>query len=130
MMTYNQGFRKPHPQFAEQSQQGATLCQGARVFRPSVNIQSSLVADAYRVGVMVTAVCPDLFQRTALVDFSIPGDVEMIADVTESPMVDMVLSASLRREGFPFRRGTAMNNDKSDSPHKATYNSVLLAAPL
>ena len=34
---------------------------------------------------MVTAVCPDLFQRTALADFSVSGDVEMIADVGESP---------------------------------------------
>ena len=62
------------------------------------------------MGVMVTAVCPDLFQRTALVDFSIPGDVEMIADVTESPVKDMILTASLRRKGLSFRRGTAMND--------------------
>ena len=77
------------------------------------------------MGVMVTAVCPDLFQRTALVDFSIPGDVEMIADVTESPVKDMILTASLRRKGLSFRRGTAMNDNQSDGTHKATYSSVI-----
>ena len=77
------------------------------------------------MGVMVTAVCPDLFQRTALADFSVPGDVEMIADVTESPVKDMILTASRRRKGLSFRRGTAMNDNQSDGTHRATYSSVL-----
>ena len=77
------------------------------------------------MGVMVTAVCPDLFQRTALVDFSIPGDVEMIADVTESPVKDMILTASLRRKEFSLRRGAAMDDNQRNGAHGATYNFVL-----
>ena len=77
------------------------------------------------MGVMVTAVCPDLFQRTALADLSVPGDVEVIADVTESPVKDMILTASLRRKRLSFRRGTAMNDNQSDGTHRATYSSVL-----
>ena len=40
--------------------------------------------------------------------FPITCDVEMVTDITESPMSDMILSASLRRKEFSFRRGTAM----------------------
>ncbi len=122
---YNQRLRKYFPQFAEQTEQRSPLCQCTRVFGTSRHIQPSFVTNTYRMGVMVTAVCPDLFQRTALVDFSIPGDVEMIADVTESPVKDMILTASLRRKGLSFRRGTAMNDNQSDGTHKATYSSVL-----
>ena len=43
--------------------------------------------------------------------FSITCDVEMITNITESPMSDVILSASLRREGFSLRRGTAMNDN-------------------
>ena len=77
------------------------------------------------MGVMVTAVCPDLFQRTALANFSIASDVEMVTDVTESTVLDMILSASLRRKEFSFRRGTAMNDNQRNGAHGATYNFVL-----
>ena len=77
------------------------------------------------MGVMVTAVCPDLFQRTALANFSIAGDVEMVTEVTESTVLDMILSASLRRKEFSFRRGTAMNDNQRNGAHGATYNFVL-----
>ena len=77
------------------------------------------------MGVMVTAVCPDLFQRTALANFSIAGDVEMVTNVTEPAVLDMILSASLCRKEFSFRRGTAMNDNQRDGAHGATYNFVL-----
>ena len=124
-MAYNQCFGESFPQFAEQSEQRPSLRQCTCVLGTSGNIQPSVVTNTYRMGVMVTAVCPDLFQRTALADFSVPGDVEMIADVTESPVKDMILTASRRRKGLSFRRGTAMNDNQSDGTHRATYSSVL-----
>ena len=124
-MAYNQCFGESFPQFAEQSEQGTSLRQCTCVLGTSGNIQPSFVTNTYRMGVMVTAVCPDLFQRTALADFSVSGDVEMIADVTESSVKDMILTASLRRKGLSFRRGTAMNDNQSDGTHRATYSSVL-----
>ena len=57
--------------------------------------------------------------------FPITCDVEMVTDVTESPMSDMILSASLRREGFSLWRGTAMNDNQRNGAHGATYNFVL-----
>lgn len=59
--------------------------------------------------------------------FPITCDVEMVTDITESPMSDMILSASLRREGFSLWRGTAMNDNQCDGPHKFTYSFVLLS---
>ena len=112
MMAYNQCFGESFPQFAEQSEQGTSLRQCTCVLGMSGNIQPSFVTNTYRMGVMVTAVCPDLFQRTALANFSIAGDVEMVTDVTESTVLDMILSASLRRKEFSFRRGTAMNDNQ------------------
>ena len=53
----------------------------------------------------------------------------MIADVTKAPMTDVILSASLHREGFSLRCGTAMNDKQCDGPHKPTYNSVRLSIP-
>ena len=45
--------------------------------------------------------------------------------ITETTVQDMILSASLRRKGLSFRRGTAMNDNQSDGTHRATYSSVL-----
>ena len=36
----------------------------------------------------------------------------MIANITETTVQDMILSASLRRKGLSFRRGTAMNDNQ------------------
>ena len=83
MMAYNQCFGESFPQFAEQSEQGTSLRQCTCVLGTSGNIQPSFVTNTYRMGVMVTAVCSDLFQRTALANFSIAGDVEMVTNVTE-----------------------------------------------
>lgn len=41
-------------------------------------------------------------------DLSVACNVEMIADVAESPVEDVIQSAGFRRKGFPLRRGTAM----------------------
>lgn len=69
----------------------------------------------------------DFFQRTASVDLSIACDIKMITDIMETPMMDVILSASLHREGFSLRCGTAMNDEQRDGSHKPTYNSVHLS---
>ena len=64
------------------------------------------------------------FQRAAAVYFAVAGQIEMIADVTESPVKDMILTASLRRKGLSFRRGTAMNdNPQSPGPRLEAWLS-------
>ena len=71
------------------------------ILRATVSIQSSFVADTYRVGVVVTAVCPDLFERTATVDLSVACNVEMIADVAESPVEDVSSRQASAERDFP-----------------------------
>ncbi len=80
------------------------------------------------MGVMVTAECAPTFSRGRPRWIS-PStcNVEMIADVVESPVEDVVQSAGFRRKGFPLWRGTAMNDNQSDGTHKSTYSSVLLS---
>ena len=113
MMAYNQCFGESFPQFAEQSEQGTSLRQCTCVLGTSGNIQPSFVTNTYRMGVMVTAVCPDLFQRTALANFSIAGDVEMVTDVTESTVLDMKMCIRDRCMAMPVckicRRSVAIH---------------------
>ena len=90
-----------------------------------VAVQSAFVADTYRMSVVTLAMRTDFVQRTSAMNFSVACQVEVIADVTESPVKDMILTASLRRKRLSFRRGTAMNDNQSDGTHKATYSSVL-----
>jgi len=90
MMSHNQCFRKLSSQLSQQSKQSPFLLQCARILRLSVRIQSTFITNTYRVGVMIPAMCPDLFKRSSSVDFSVPCDIEMIPDVAEPTMADMV----------------------------------------
>ena len=73
---------------------------------------------------------PRPFREDGHVDLSVACNVEMIADVAESPVEDVVQSAGFRRKGFPLRRGTAMNDNQCDSSHQLTYSFALRAHPL
>ena len=77
------------------------------------------------MGVMVTAVCPDLFQRTALANFSIAGDVEMVTDVTEATVVDMVVAAGFKVQVSPLRGGGTMDDDQCYFTHPGRLNATL-----
>lgn len=66
------------------------LLQGTSILRLSFRIQPAFVANTYRMCVMVPAVCPNLFKRPSPINLSVTCDIEMITDVTKSPVVDMV----------------------------------------
>lgn len=87
---HNQRFRKLSPQLPQQSKQRTLLLQGTSILRLSFRIQPAFVANTYRMCVMVPAMCPNLFKRPSPMDFPITCDIEMITDVTKSPVVDMV----------------------------------------
>ena len=99
------------PELAEQVEQRTFLGVGTGVGGLEALVQPPLVADTDALVVPAGGVRPDLVQWTAAVYLAVAGDVEMIADVTESPVKDMILTASLRRKGLSFRRGTAMNDN-------------------
>ena len=124
MMSHNQHFWKLPSQLSQQSKQSPFLLQCARILRLSVRIQSAFITNTYRMGIMIPAMCPDLFKRSSSVDFSVLCDIEMIPDVAEPTMADMVQTTGFRRKGFPLRRSTAMNDNQCDRSHRPTYSFV------
>lgn len=62
--------------------------------------------------------CSYLFYRPSAMELPVTSDVEMIPDVAESTVVDVVGTTGFRREGFPLRRSTAMNDNQCDSSHQ------------
>ena len=110
-VSHDQCFRKLPFQLPQQSKQSSFLLQCTRIFRFPVRIQSSLITNTNRMGIVIPAMCSDLFKRSSPVDFSVPCDIDMIANITETIFLVMILSASFRRIGLSFRRGTAMNDN-------------------
>ena len=111
MMPHYQCFGEQEAQLAQQCQQTPFLHQSTRIGRCAVRRESALIADADRMPVVVLAVRSDSLQRASAVNPAGARDVEMVTDITEPTVLDMILSASLRRKGFSFRRGTAMNDN-------------------
>ena len=83
----DQGFRIAPVQVFQQSPECSLLRLGARVGGLASDIQPALVADAYRVGVVVPAVGTGHVLRTASLDLSVTTDDVVIADAeVEAPL--------------------------------------------
>ena len=83
-VTDNHGFGVSSVQFLEQFSHGSLLSLGAGVSGLAADIESTLVADADRVGIVVLAVGTDHPFRTAWLYSSVTTDHVVIAD-TELP---------------------------------------------
>ena len=71
-------------QFLKQSSQGSLLFSRSRVGGLTSDVEPALVADAYRVGVMVHAVGANLTFRTAWLYLSVTTDDVVVADALKS----------------------------------------------
>ena len=67
-------------QVLKQLSHGSLLRRGARVIGLTADVEPALVADAYRVGVVVQAVGTDHVLRTTLFDLSVTTDNVVVAD--------------------------------------------------
>ena len=111
-MTDNQCAGVALVQMFEQRAHGLLLFSRPRVGGLTASIVPALVADAYRVAVVVQAVSADHPFRTAFFDCSVTTDDVMITDtklpvvILPVPTVDLCRRTRLVR---PHR--TAMNND-------------------
>ena len=85
-VTDNQRARIALVQLFEQRAHGCLLFSRSRVGGLSADVQSALIADAYRVGVVVQAVGADHPFRTAWLYFSVTTDDVVVAD-TQFPVV-------------------------------------------
>ena len=115
VMTYDQGAGEAPVQVFEQQPERHLLCHGTRVGGLTADVEPALVADAYRVGVVVlsfdVAVGSDHPFRTAWLYRSVSSDYVVVADA-ELPaplaMPRVYLSGRTRLVG-PHRR--TVNND-------------------
>ena len=103
MMSHYQRFGEQEAQLAQQCQHTSLLHQSTRIGRCAVRRESSLIADADRMPVMVLAMRSHLFQRSSAVNLSVTGDIEMISYVREAPVADVVPAASLKIQPPPLR---------------------------
>ena len=79
MMPHYQRFGEQEAQLAQQCQHTSLLHQSTRIGRCAVRRESSLIADADRMPVVVLAMRSHLFQRSSAVNLSVTGDIEMIS---------------------------------------------------
>lgn len=110
-MSHNQRLRKVSSQLAQQCQQRTFLLQCACVGRLSLGSESPFVADADGMAVVPPAMRPDLFQRTAAVDFTVTRHVEVIAYVAPATMADVVPAAIFKAQDHTLGCGRAMDDE-------------------
>ena len=96
-------------QLVQQCHQGGFLQKGARVAGTTVLVQSTLVANADRMGVVPLTVCADLGQRPTYPNCAIYSDIVVVSDAVESsltvPTVDV-----LNRHPLVGERGGAVDD--------------------
>ena len=87
MVTHDQGLGVTTEQVFEQSAHSSLLFIGTRVGGLTADVEPALVADAYRVGIVVQAVGTDEILRTARFDRSVTTDDVVVADAeVETPL--------------------------------------------
>lgn len=72
------------------------------------NITSCLI---YIIKYVVLAVCTHFFQGPPAVNFTVTGDVIVVADVRETTVADMVMAACLKIQAPPLRGGGAVEDN-------------------
>ena len=117
MMTYNQCLGKQNSEFTEQCQQGCFLLQSACVRGFAKGRQSAFVTDSDAVGIVVLAMRAYRFQCPPEMNIAVAGDVEMVADILKTSVMNMVLAASLKIQVPPLAGGGTMDDDKGDFAH-------------
>ena len=86
-MAYDEGLRVAAVQILEECLEGSLLLGCAGVCGLTADVEPALVADAYRVGIVVQAVGTDHELRTAGLYLSVTTDHVMVADAeVEAPL--------------------------------------------
>jgi len=78
-VTYDLGLRIVYAEAHEELLHGGLLCLGAGVGGPAVAVKTSLIADAYAVGVVAVGVGAGLALGAAWIEHAVAGDVVVIA---------------------------------------------------
>ena len=99
----------------EQGIEGGLLFEGTGVLGTSLGVESSLVADADAVLVVVAGMGTGEVLMTGLVELSVPGDVIVVAGEAETGLVAGDELGD--REGPVAARGATVNDDEVNATH-------------
>ncbi len=83
-MTQDAGGGIVRAELAKQREERAFLRPGTGIGGMVMRIQATLVTDTDAMAVPATGVCPYLSNRSAGMQRTIPGDVEMIANIRKA----------------------------------------------
>jgi len=117
MMPHYQCLWNNSPQFAKQRQHSPFLFHSPRILGYTVSRQPTFIAYANGVSIVILAMRPDLFYRSATVNITIARNIEMVTNVLEPPVMNMFIVASLEIQVPPLRGGGTMDNDQSNLTH-------------
>ena len=106
-----------HLQRSEQGYQGGALLRGTGVGFMSMLVESSLVANADGVGIVVEGVHAYFLLRSCLVELAITGDVVVVADALAMELLVVTLTEPVDRELLVAAGSTAVDDDEIDSTH-------------
>ena len=106
-----------HLQRSEQGYQGGALLWGSGVGLAPSLVQSSLVADADGVGIVVEGVHAYFLLRSCLVELAITGDVVVVADALAVEFLVVALTELVNREVLVAAGSAAVDDDEIDSTH-------------
>ena len=115
-MAEDDGIGKLSVEASEQGAQALTLCLGTCVRSLTVDVQTSLVADADGVLVVVLAVGPDLAEPPPFVHDTVACHIVMVPDVLKSAP-DMVPAAFPEVVALPGPCGRAMQDNHRYRSH-------------
>lgn len=115
-MTQDFGIGIVYAQAVQELLHRYLLGQGAGVGRMAVRVEAALIADAYRVGIVVADMGPDLALRSTGIEGAVLGDVIMIADVAE-PTGFVTGFQSLYREVLVYSGGATVHHNQIDVSH-------------
>ena len=87
VVTDNHGAGVTPVEVLEQQSHGSLLFSRSRVGGLTADVEPALVADAYRMGVVVHAVGADLSFRTAWLNLSVTTDHVVVADTVKSSVL-------------------------------------------
>ena len=103
-------------QLAQQGNERNFLIDGAGIRRAAVFVQSAFIAHPEAMVIPSAGMCADVVHRTAAVNDTIAGDVEMITDIGKVPSVHMGMAEGFHREVSVTARGAAMYHDHRNAP--------------
>ena len=101
----------------EQLSQGSLLFRRSRVGGLTADVEPALVADAYRVGVVIHAVGANLTFRTAWLYLSVTTDHVVVADAEVKASFPVPRINLCRGTGLVGPYCTAMNNNQCNLSH-------------